>query len=1095
MTSLIGRTINNRYRLEALLGDGGMGSVYRAYDLNLDRQVAIKLMHAHFARRAEFRARLIQEAKTAAQLDHPSVVKIYDFGESDSGLFIAMEYVDGGSLRDHLRRLQRLQKYLPLEQSLQIAVQIADALHYAHQRGIVHRDVKPGNIILKRLNRPEEPGEQPFRAVLTDFGLVKLHEGSGMTESGATVGTPTYMSPEQCSGGVLDGRSDIYSLGVVLYELVTNQLPFTMQSLSEAIAIHTKGEMPPLARDGRIDVPPIIDTILAKSMAKDPQDRYDSAAEMVAALQSAVMALKGAPTQIMAAKESNFLERIDEPPPGFELHIDTPGHPPSVVPLIRSVVTLGRNVDNDIVLPAEGVSRHHARFQATALGWELVDLGGINGTWLNDRRLRADTPTPVESESHFRIGPYQLTLKGPDRAIFESEEEIEPTILGGTTPSLNQPETSTPSTAPVPAPTEPLGLYLPHDQISVDPGQMVQLNVEVVNRGEIGDRVSLRVSGVPSSWIATPGEFVSVPIGQTAQLSIGIRPPRNRNTPAGRQRLRLELVSQQHPQLKVGATVSLILGTFVAFEASLDKEHVKLPGVVTVSVRNVGNTTADFSLVARDRQGTMNFQGEKGRIRLNPGQVANVELELETRRQGLLGGGELYPFEVEVVSRAGDRILLTGEARSGPAIPVTVLYGLIFVVTFACVIGAMALYFNRDRTSPPANQQGLAPVNITETAIAATQTVIAATDIAATAAVQGDRDEDGLSNDQEAVLGTDPDNPDSDGDGLSDGQEMLTFGSDPRRRDSDGDILLDGDEVNVYGTDPTKPDTDSDGINDGVEVAQGTDPLSTPVQTDTPTGTATPTQEVTPSQTPSPTPSLSPTATSTTTTTPSPTTTGTSTATATNTSTPSVTPSQTATPTQTPTATNTPMPNPVLTCMNQPPTIDGVFQVTEWPGGVLFQFQPQNVQSRLVQVYFGRFNTKLYMAFLINDDTKDASDSLRIYFDVTKNSGDPDTTDRFFQIGRDQTLDVWAGVGSETDSKNWNASYDSNNWIANIGEPGGDQWVVELEIDAATEMGALANPFGMMVQVLYTGDLASWPEAGVTIEPGTWQGVTDVTCP
>ena len=174
MTSFIGRTINNRYRLEALLGDGGMGSVYRAHDLNLDRQVAIKLMHAHYARQEEFRARLIQEAKTVAQLDHPSIVRVFDFGDSDAGLFIAMEYVDGGSLRDHLRRLQRMQKFLPLAQSLQIAAQIAEALAYAHDRGIIHRDVKPGNILLKRLSRPDTPGEQPFRALLSDFGLVKL---------------------------------------------------------------------------------------------------------------------------------------------------------------------------------------------------------------------------------------------------------------------------------------------------------------------------------------------------------------------------------------------------------------------------------------------------------------------------------------------------------------------------------------------------------------------------------------------------------------------------------------------------------------------------------------------------------------------------------------------------------------------------------------------------------------------------------------------------------------------------------------------------------------------------------------------------------
>ncbi len=266
MTTYIGQLLNRRYRLDALLGDGGMGTVYRGYDLNLERSLAIKLMHAHFARQEEFRARLVQEARTAAQLDHPSIVRVYDFGDSEQGLFIAMEYVDGGSLRDHLRRLQRMQKFLPLTQSLQIAIQIAEALDYAHRRKIVHRDVKPGNIILKRLSRPDEAGAQPFRALLTDFGLVKLQESDAITQSGTTVGTPTYMSPEQCEGKELDGRSDLYSLGIVLYELVTNKLPFTFNTLTEAISTHQAGTMPQAASEIRPEVPPIIDTLLERAL-------------------------------------------------------------------------------------------------------------------------------------------------------------------------------------------------------------------------------------------------------------------------------------------------------------------------------------------------------------------------------------------------------------------------------------------------------------------------------------------------------------------------------------------------------------------------------------------------------------------------------------------------------------------------------------------------------------------------------------------------------------------------------------------------------------------------------------------------------------
>ena len=224
-----------------------------------------------------------------------------------------MEYVDGGSLRDHLRRLQRLQKYLPLAQCLQIGIQIAEALDYAHRRKIIHRDVKPGNIILKRLSRPDEAGAQPFRALLTDFGLVKLQEGTSLTQSGATVGTPTYMSPEQCEGRELDGRSDLYSLGIVLYELVANKLPFTFQTLSEAIAAHQNNVQAAPASLLRPEVPPIIDSLLTRAMAKSPDQRFDTGAEMADALRSAFVALEGLPTRVMLHQELDILDQVAEP--------------------------------------------------------------------------------------------------------------------------------------------------------------------------------------------------------------------------------------------------------------------------------------------------------------------------------------------------------------------------------------------------------------------------------------------------------------------------------------------------------------------------------------------------------------------------------------------------------------------------------------------------------------------------------------------------------------------------------------------------------------------------------------------------------------
>ncbi|MCA9923768.1 MAG: protein kinase [Anaerolineales bacterium] len=1085
MTNLVGRTINGRYRLESLLGDGGMGTVYRAYDLNLDRQVAIKLMHAHFARREEFRARLNQEAKTAAQLDHPSVVGIYDFGDSDDGLFIAMEYVDGGSLRDHLRRLQRMNKFLPMVQSLQIVAQIADALDYAHQNGIIHRDVKPGNILLKRLNRPDEPGEQPFRATLTDFGLVKLQEGIGLTQSGATLGTPTYMSPEQCAGKEIDGRSDLYSLGIVLYELVTNRLPFTFQSLSEALSAHTKGDMPVPAGDLRADVPPLIDTILTRTLAKEKENRYSRGAEMATALRSAMVALSGAPTQIMMREEMDILDRVNEPPPGYELLIDTPGHSTSTVPLTKSVISLGRHADNDIVLPAEGVSRHHSRLQATALGWEVVDLGGINGTFLNERRLRAEAPTPVSPNGKIRVGPYTLTLQGPEISIVEQDKTPQ-TMLAGTTPPLDQ-ATMVPE-------IEPLGLYLAADKISAQPGETVEFTVEVANRSQANDRVTLRVQGVPASWLVTPAEFKPVAAGETVQLTVGLRPPRHQSTPTGRQRLRLELVSQRHPEVTTAVNAFLFLGGFTSFEAKMEPEQLSLPGMITVAIRNTGNSADEFSLVAQDRQQGLRFRGERGRIRLQPGQTANVELEVDGQRAGLFGGGEIYPFEVAVTSAAGGRQVLAGAARSGAAIPPALLYAFVFVLTFACAIAAFFILSNRGffgggPTATPT--PGLTEADATQTAVSASETVAAATRIAATAAVVGDTDNDGLTNAQEAAIGTDPNNSDSDGDGLSDGDEQLIYGTQPLNEDSDGDLLRDGDEINEYHTDPKLLDTDGDGIADGTEIINGTDPNATPVVTPSPTATTMSTETAVPATA---TATLLPTATGT----PLPTATATSTQLPTATGTMPPTPTSTSVPTNTPTVTPTQTPSPPqLVCVNTPPTIDGILELTAWNNGRLTSFAPDINENDRVQVFFMRDSEKLYLAFLINDPNNDPNDSIRLFFDTNGNGGNPDDPDRYFELRRDDASTIQKGLGTNTDQNAWSNDYttDAANWLAVSGNAGGGNWVVELEVLVDPEMSTLASPsFGMMLSAIFTSEQVNWPDTATSINLDTFQIVDNITC-
>ncbi|MDX1664783.1 MAG: protein kinase [Candidatus Promineifilaceae bacterium] len=1102
MSSLVGRELDDNYRLEALIGDGGMGAVYRAYDVNLDRVVAIKVMHGHFARQSQFRARLRQEAKAVASLDHPSVVRVIDYGEDDGLAYIVMEYIRGGSLRSHLQRLQEREQVLPLSVSLQIAYQIAEALDYAHRQGIIHRDVKPGNILLKRLSRPEETGEQPLRAVLTDFGLVKLLEGENITQSGTTLGTPAYMSPEQCRGDELDGRSDLYSLGVVLYELLTNRLPFRFNSLADAIATHMRGDMPTPVRLLRPEIPAVVDAIVMKALAKDPSARFISGDAMAAALRSAIFSLSGEPTRVMPEEERSAPTPMAAPE-GYRLVIETPGHAPVRVALVRPVVTLGRDSENDIVLPAEGVSRRHARLEAAGDGWELIDLGGVNGTRVDGERLPANRPTRVMPGERIRVGPYTLVLEQPEVAPAEQPQPATPS------PETVVEPASEAASEPASPARPPLELFLARDRIAVNPGERATFSVEIVNRSAVDDRVTLQVTGLPEGWVAVPEDFIAVPAGETRQVTLTVRPPRHTELPAGRQRFRLSVRSQQHPEVDAATSGSLMLGAFESFEARLEPQEVRLPAVVHVFLQNTGNAPAEYSVVGRDRARTLNFAGERGRIRLEPQQQATVDLALEAQDQPLVTAGEPQPFEIQVSTRSGAQQVLAGTALVPPIVPPWLSYPLLILTVFSCVFAGLLLLVG-ERGGDLFDREGRARAALTATAVeaanvnatvAAGATIQAATLQAASPTPGGDLDDDGLSDDQELLLGTDLRDPDSDDDGLRDGPEVLDFGCNPLERDTDGDFLNDWEEVNIYDTDCSDPDTDDDGILDGVEVTQGLDPTQplTPTPTVTGTGTATPTGTVTGTPTTSPTPSdtpipsITPSATSTaaptSTFTPQPT----GTATPPPTATPSPTPSVSPTPSFTPTPTATPIPQ--LVCLSRPPVVDGDLENRPWAEALAFIYDSPDAPGRPIAVYLGKETAALYFAFVISDPQVDPTDGLRIYLDTNHNQGDPDEEDWLFIIEQDGDTAVERGIGDNDDNLLFEpVTFDG--WLAQVDTFGQSQWLVEIgiELEALDGIADPANPFGMMFMVTFGDAVAVWPEDAELEELDTWAEIENPDC-
>ena len=271
----IGKTLAGRYQIEELMGQGGMSSVFKANDPNLKRVVAVKMIHEHLSSDPDFINRFEEEAAAVAQMRHPNIVQVFDFDHKDNTYYMVMEFIPGETLQDQLKRLNEAERVMPIDDIVSYMVNICEAADYAHERGLIHRDIKPANIMLSVYKQ----------AILMDFGIAKIIGGQQHTATGATVGTAQYMSPEQIMGTNIDPRSDVYSLGVSLYEMVSGHPPFEADSAMTLMMMHVNDPIPDLVKINP-DVPPGIVAVITKALSKSREDRYQTAGEMAAALKN-----------------------------------------------------------------------------------------------------------------------------------------------------------------------------------------------------------------------------------------------------------------------------------------------------------------------------------------------------------------------------------------------------------------------------------------------------------------------------------------------------------------------------------------------------------------------------------------------------------------------------------------------------------------------------------------------------------------------------------------------------------------------------------------------------------------------------------------
>jgi serine/threonine protein kinase len=441
---LVGQKLG-QYEIRELIGEGGMARVYRAFQPNLEREVAIKALTTQVddVRDQDLVRRFDGEAKLVARLSHPHIVPVHDFGEDNGWAYIVMEFIPSGTVRERLRKAESIGARIALPWALNVAEQAAQALDFAHSHGVVHRDVKPGNMLMRTADH----------MLLTDFGVATILASSkAFSRSGSTAGTPQYMAPEQGrQGGQVDGRTDIYSLGVVLFQCVTGRLPFSAEN---AVGVIMKHMSEPLPSPLRLvpDLPPQVDYVIRRAMEKEPERRYQRAADMAADLHALSEELRltgrvAVPSATRPPTRSTPVAPGLDPGSGGALcyrcgYSNNPQHryctrcgydlanpivasdqfigrsgrplrsrlvfetgPLTGVPILlhQESMTIGRGTGFDLVIHDNTISRHgHTRIAFSNGIWYAEDLGSTNGTKVNDHPI--SRPVPLSPGDELRMG-------------------------------------------------------------------------------------------------------------------------------------------------------------------------------------------------------------------------------------------------------------------------------------------------------------------------------------------------------------------------------------------------------------------------------------------------------------------------------------------------------------------------------------------------------------------------------------------------------------------------------------------------------------------------------------------------------------------
>jgi serine/threonine protein kinase len=633
MIDLVGQSLLH-YKIESALRAGFSGQVFRARDTQSERDVALKLFKPS-ADAERMRAALLP----LVELKHPNIVETLDVLQTPRGLALVMEYVAGGSLSVLLSRYSQESRQFELPLGLSLLRQAADALVYAHGKGMIHGDIKPDNLLLSiptattRLSRA-------YTLKVGDFSVARIANDSAITQEELVISSPAYMSPEQCQGLPADKRTDMYSFGILMFEVFTGYLPFEVKNIGEAAIKHLYAA-PRSPRELRTDMSPELESMILRLLAKNPADRYAAMTEVRDALQGMLERIEpqGPPPTVIR----NQADALPAQPviPDLPDKSDTPrvtvadalGRVVKVVALSNAGIRVGRLDTNEIKLEDDLVSRQHLRVDWNGEQAYITDLGSSNGTLSGGQRIAPHTPTTWSFRASVNVGSYWLRLEGPDTAA---------KLMVG------------------------LALDAASERLTLQAGSAGVLRLTVANLGRLVDHFNFRIEGIPESWVRGPAEAVQLNPGVQTAVMLTVMPPRNSTATAGTREITVIAQSREYPQSTASAKAQLTIEPYAQSSLSLKplRQSARTKTTYTAQLSNQGNAALNYALYCEEDEPQLGFKFKEGLLTLQPGESRDVGLEV-TAPLKILGSTTIKPFRVIARGTTGAVAFPGGAALSG----------------------------------------------------------------------------------------------------------------------------------------------------------------------------------------------------------------------------------------------------------------------------------------------------------------------------------------------------------------------------------------------------------------------------------------------